>query len=269
MKILRNSLIILFTSLFGYLTVFSILHYFKVVNKELFSLIGLAVFLVLAIVYCYITRNKVNIYKYNQGVYAHPFKRGYHTSAKNELLDVKALVFTSILLGFMLIAKAFPLPTGFGRLGISLGFIFYAIIGLLYGPYMALIAGFISDNLGFLMFPPSALYFFGYTLNAMLSGLFYGLFFYKTRITFTKVFLCRFVVNILINGILGTCWVAFLGSYNFEQFQVYFLTRALPKNLAYLIPQSVTIFIIFKSLSRLFVHVGLMDQDVKDNITIF
>ena len=77
---------------------------------------------------------------------------------------------------------------------------------MIYGPICGLTIGFFSDVLGHVLFQSSTQFFFGYTINAMLAGLIYGLLFYRTKVTFTKCLASRILVNTIINVFLGTIW---------------------------------------------------------------
>lgn len=269
MKIFKKILFTLFGFIVGYLSLCTYLHISKNPNKYLFSLYsGLALGLICFLL-TFIKSKNVDFYEDGE-LFRHPFNVSYWKMANKELKSVKNIVMISILLAFMLISKLISLPSGFGMLGIGLAFVFFSIVGFLYGPVAGLIVGFLSDSLGFLLFPGGFSYFFGYTFNAMLAGFIYGISFYKTRITFFKSFIARFFVNILVNAFLGTLWWGIISNFtDFNQYFTYFITLALPKNLAYLIPQSLVIFVVFKALSSLFYRLNLIDIKVKENFTIF
>ncbi|MCD1146725.1 folate family ECF transporter S component [Peptoniphilus sp. KCTC 25270] len=102
-------------------------------------------------------------------------------------------------------------------LGIDLGvnqritFAFIAIVvnGALLGPVTAGISGGIADILGFILKPTGA-YFPGFTLTAVLTGVVYGLFFYKKEITISRIVLSNLIVSIPLNLFLGSYWLHLL-----------------------------------------------------------
>ena len=53
-------------------------------------------------------------------------------------------------------------------------------------------------------------FFFGYTLNAILGAALYGVFFYKMRVSVLRAAVCKLVINVCVNGLLGTLWYAML-----------------------------------------------------------
>ena len=88
-----------------------------------------------------------------------------------------------MLFALMLASKLVSLPSGFGNLGLSFAYLFFSTIGLIYGPIAGLLIGFLSDVLGFFLFDTSGFSFFiGYSIQAMITGLIYGIMFFKTKI---------------------------------------------------------------------------------------
>ena len=141
---------------------------------------------------------------------------------------------------------------------------------------MSLIIGALSDIIGYYITPQNGPMFIGYTIQACLSCFVYSLCFFRTKITFTKVLLSRLIVNMLFNVILGSFSQAFIyiqmGTISPEIYMqtvsIYMLTFELPKNIVYLIPQTMLLFIIFKSLIPVLSRYKLIDSKIKDNITI-
>ncbi|MGL4949109.1 MAG: folate family ECF transporter S component [Anaeroplasmataceae bacterium] len=200
-------------------------------------------------------------------IFKHPFSLTFFKKALVELKIPKNLVIISILLALMQISKLIPIPSGFGNLGLSFSFIFFSIACLLYGPVAGILIGFLSDNLGFFIFPTGFPYHFGYTLNTMLVGLTYGLILYKTKVTFVKILFARAVISIGINALLGSLWMTQVMSIN-EGYLVYLLSYSLPKNIIYLIPQSLILFLLLKPLFRVFKQSNLISSEISNNLTI-
>lgn len=92
---------------------------------------------------------------------------------------------------------------------ISFAFITLAIGGMLYGPVVAGFMGGISDILQYIV-RPTGEFFPGFTLNAILSGVIYGIFLYKKEVTIKRVLLCQIVHDILISIILTPIWLNML-----------------------------------------------------------
>ena len=160
-----------------------------------------------------------------------------------------------MILALLLISKMIKIPSGFASLGLGLGFIFYSIIGIIYGPLSGLLIGFIADIVGYFLFDTSGTAFFiGYVFQAMISGLIHGLMLYNKK---------------LCNVIIGSfCW-GFVANYTLTQTFSYMILFVIPKNLIYLIPQSIILYIIIKALNPIFIKFNLIDKNISQNITIF
>lgn len=174
----------------------------------------------------------------------------------NKVLDITIL---AMFFSLMIICKMIPLPSGFGNLGISFTYLFFSIISMIYGPVVGFIVGIFSDIIGHFFISNSAFAFnIGYTLQAALAGMIYGLFFYKTKVTFTKTLLARSIVNIVLNAIYGSflyIYVMYFDSNSFdfnsylEKVKYYMFYYSLPKNLIYLLPQSFLLYYVIKITS--------------------
>ena len=260
---------VIFCFVLGYFLTFTILALLKVNYYYLYSLIGASV-LALCFIPFIIKSKKSNINYDNSNIYKSFFHLSYWQQALKELKKIKNLVMISALIGLVLLTKLITLPSGFADLGISFGYIFLGIGSLLYGPIAGMLMGFLVDNLEFILFPSAYPYFIGYSISSLLSCLIYGLMFYKTKLSFFKVFVSRVFINIFINAILGTIWMGIVANYtSYDMYLTRFIFIALPKNLIYLIPQSIIFFLILKSLSRVFVSLNLMSLEVKENISLF
>ena len=104
----------------------------------------------------------------------------------------------------------------------------------------------------------------------------YGLFFYKTKINFSKVFLCRLLVNILMNVVLGSiCYAMVFTDFSwfgkdFNKFVTTYITLlSLPKNIVYLLPQSLFLFYFIKLTSPILYTNNLMNKQVYTHIKVF
>lgn len=174
----------------------------------------------------------------------------------------------SLLFSMMLLCKLIPIPSGFGSLGIGFTYLFFATISLIYGPLCGLFIGLCSDTIGYFIHP-SGMFFFGYTLDAMLSGFIYGICFYRKRITFANCLAARFFVNIFVNVGLGCLWWKILYQLDFDAYITYMTLTSLPKNVLYLLPQSLLLFIVFKALSKPLASFGLIENAISENVKLF
>lgn len=238
----------------------------------IFGLVGALIAIVTSIVFSIIfigMLDKEIKHEYdNETIYRTPFHLSLFKSSAKEFKNVKSLVIISVLLAFVMISKFIPIPSGFAGLGISFGYLFLAISCMLFGPCPALLIGFISDVVGF-MIKTDGMFFFGYTIQSMLACFFYALCFYKTHITFKRTLLARVLVNIICNVIVGSLCYAFLYKFNADALLTYIMTVSLPKNLLYLIPQSLVLFFVIKAVSMPMSAVGLIDSEIAENVSFF
>ncbi len=204
----------------------------------------------------------------NDALFKTPFHKNYWKDASKSLKEVRNLVLISILLSMVMVAKFITLPSGFGNLGISFSYLFLSISSMLFGPIAALLTGFLSDTIGFII-KPSGVFFPGYTLSAMIACFIYAMFFYKTKINFTKCLLARVFVNFGVNVLLGSLWYKMYASLSFDAMYDYMLFISLPKNIAYLLPQSIVLFIVLRVAVPIFNRAGYLDDEINENVSLF
>ena len=130
-------------------------------------------------------------------------------SIKNKVMTdqarTKKLAVTGLFIAMNLVLNQVTIPIG-TTMEIGFAFLPIALIGYLYGPLTAGLSGVIADILGF-MFRPAGFFFPGFTLNAFISGILYGLFLHRKKITLGRVALLRLVNTIIISLILTPTWL--------------------------------------------------------------
>ena len=131
-------------------------------------------------------------------------KKDYWSAALKNCADIKMIAVAAIFTALSIGVKAFDIPIIPNVLIISFACYFHALGALIYGPFLALFSGAVSDTLGAILFPQGA-YFFPYIFPEMLSCFIYALFFWKKEnISVSRVLTARFTVNILCNIILNS-----------------------------------------------------------------
>ena len=198
-----------------------------------------------------ITFNKEKYAYDNETLFNNCFHKKYWKLSIKPLIKVKDITLLAMLFALMLVCKLIPIPSGFGNLGIGFTYLFFAITCMIYGPVYGFVVGIFSDVLGFFFFPSTGFFHLGYTLQAALTGFIYGICFYKTKITFSKVFICRLLVNMIINVLYGSFLYILVfypeqtDKYK-ELYSSYVLLMTLPKNLVYLLPQSLLLYYVIR-----------------------
>ncbi len=91
-------------------------------------------------------------------------------------------------------------------LKVSFSFVPLSMAALLFGPLPAAGMGGIADFLGAILFPVGP-YFPGYTLTSLLTGLVYGLFLYKRKVTWWRVLGAVTIIALALHLCLNTLWL--------------------------------------------------------------
>lgn len=229
-----------------------------------FILISLILLIVLA---AFIDKIVVREYD-NKKIFRTPFHLSFFNGSLKAFKDIKSLVIMSLLLAAVMVCKFIPIPSGFGELGIGFGFLFLATACMLFGPYPALVIGLLSDVIGY-MIKPDGMFFIGYTFQAMLACFAYSLCLHKTYVTFTRCFIARVIVNLVCNVIIGGISWGIISKFNVDQTITYILTTSLPKNLVYLLPQSLVLFIVLKAILRPVSAFNLADEKIAKTVSLF
>ena len=75
----------------------------------------------------------------------------------------------------------------------------------------------------------------------------YALFFYQQRQSFVRIFLCRMVINVVVNILIGSVWSAVL----YGKGYVYYLGKSVVKNLLLLPAEAVVMYTVFRTVNPL------------------
>ena len=246
----------------------------KYINRWTFSFAftGVALLIELIVsVFLYNKQKEEIKYVYdNETMFATCFHKKYWKLSINPFVKVRDITVIAMLFALMLASKMLPLPSGFGDLGISFTYLFFAIICMIYGPVYGFVVGVFSDIIGFFMPNGGGIFNLGYTLQAALTGVIYGLFLFKTKITFTKVLTARIIVNFIMNVIYGSFLYIFVYYVDdtmtltryLELVKSYALLLSLPKNIIYLLPQSLLLYYVIKVTLPIFARYHLIDKDM-------
>ena len=118
-------------------------------------------------------------------------------------------------------------------LELNFGFVPLAVAAMLFGPAPAMVVGVIGDIIGALIFSAGD-FFFGYTLTALLTGLFYGLYLHKPeedrKKRLIRILLAQLLVSLICFAGLNTLWAYLMGYGRSTQ---YIATRLLVNAVAY------------------------------------
>ena len=138
----------------------------------------------------------------NVKLYDTPFSKEYWKQAASELKNTKTLIFAALMIALRIALKSVSIYIA-ADLRISIEFLVNALGAMTFGPVVAIAGAAVSDTLGALLFP-SGPYFFLFIFTEIAGSLVFALFFYRTKISVTKVILSRFCTNFFVNIVLQT-----------------------------------------------------------------
>lgn len=199
-------------------------------------------------------------------VFNSPFNSMYWAMAGKEMKSVRNLCFIALIAALRIICQGTSIPIVKGYLEIQFDFIPAMIGGLMFGPFTAIVTGFVSDNVGFLL-NPGASYNPCYTLSAILSGLIYALFMYRQRITLMRIFVSKLCVNLFVNAFLGTYWIYLFYNTKGKGYLVLLSTRII-KNLIALPIEVIVMVILLTLLIPTLKKKGFISSKTSDKISI-
>lgn len=188
-----------------------------------------------------------------------PFSVSYVREAWQNLRSTRMLCVTALLCAVCALIDMFFLPIGGAFLRIYFSFLVAGLLCMISGPMLAIPAGFLVDTLSFLFSGGDpAGYFPGYALSSMLSYLIYALFFFRARLSLSRIFTARLTVNVLINVILGSVWKHILYG---NAYIVYFISGAI-KNIALLPIEAALMLLLYRRMVPVLQRVRLIPAGV-------
>ena len=135
-------------------------------------------------------------------LYKSPFCAGYWRDALAELKDTKMLVFAAMIVVMRVALKTIiRVPLG-PSLDITPAFMANALGAMVYGPIVGALGAIVSDVLGVMLRGDT--YFLPYVLTEISGTIIFAMFFYRQKITPTRVILSRFCICLFVNILLQT-----------------------------------------------------------------
>ena len=135
-------------------------------------------------------------------VYKTPFSKGYWRDAVMELKDTKMLVFAALIIALRVALKTLVKIPLAPNLDITPAFLANALGAMVYGPIVGGLSAMISDVLGVLLRGDT--YFLPYVLTEISGSVIFAMFFYRQKITPTRVILSRFCICLFVNILMQT-----------------------------------------------------------------
>lgn len=166
-----------------------------------------------------------------------PLCGSYWEEASASLRSVRTLVVAALLAALSTLFNFFfMIPVG-ENLNIMFQFLPNAIMGMICGPWVAILFGVATDFLDFTLHGWG--FFPGYTLGSVVGAVLYALFLYRSRVTVVRLLLARLSVNVLVNILMGSLWSSIL----YGKGYYFYLTTSVFKNLI-LLPLEVAVLVV-------------------------
>lgn len=173
------------------------------------------------------------------------FVRSLHELKSTRCLALTALLI-SVNIALDLLGLTIKLPP---NLRISFGFLCNAAVGMLFGPAVGMMAGVCTDVLGYFAGNLTmGAYFPGWTLTAVVAGVFWGLWLYPRRVTVGRALGAKACINLFCNIGLNTLWLTMTGG---DAMRVLLVLRV-PKNLILLPIETVLLYFTMRMVLRLY-----------------
>ena len=125
-----------------------------------------------------------------------------------EIGSVRTVAVCGMLLALKMVLGMFTINVT-SLLKIGFAYLPIAAAGMLFGPVVGGIVGAVGDILGYFI-QPSGPYFPGFTLNAFLSGFFYGLLLYRRPVKLVRTFTAKALVTFVVSIVLNPLWLSVL-----------------------------------------------------------
>ncbi len=180
------------------------------------------------------------------------FTPAYWRAALAEAKELRRLVLCAMFCALTVAVSSISIVVG-ENLYIYFTCYVNAVACAVCGPVLALLYGAAADTLNFILFTRTG-YFPGYLLSECLGCLIYALFLYRRRISVTRLFATKFLVNYGVNVMLGSLWSAMIYSKGY----LYYLLKSLLKNTILLPFEVILMAALFAVLLPAFSRFGLL-----------
>ena len=198
------------------------------------------------------------------------FTKEYWKSSIAVFYNVKSICMMGIFIALMTAVGgicSIASPKIFGR-SISLIFLFWPLLGILFGPLGASAVALIVDILMFFIFPTGYPFYLGYTLAEMLVAFVSGLMFYKSKISVLKLILFEGFLDIIVHVGIESFFMNDIMEWHLGKAYEAYVTQGLIKNLI-LWPIEVIILIgLISSLLPAFHALKVIEEEIPTKIQI-
>ena len=125
-----------------------------------------------------------------------------------ELKNLRTLVMTALFIAIAVVLGFFSVQLT-ENLKFGFSFIANELTAMMFGPVVGGVMAGIADIIKYLL-KPTGPFFFGFTFNAILGAVIYGMMLYKKPISFKRILASKVVVAVVVNAFLNTYWLSIL-----------------------------------------------------------
>lgn len=149
---------------------------------------------------------------------------------KNSLAEFKSvysLAAIAMLLALRVVLGIFAnltLPAFGNMVKLSPSFLPIAIAGSYFGPVAGGLVGALGDVISFMVAPTGGMFFPGFTISGLLTGVIYGFAFYKNQIKLPRVIIAWVINMLAVETFLAAYWLWVLNGYTAD-YMVYLSAR--------------------------------------------
>lgn len=162
-----------------------------------------------------------------------------------ELGKTKTLTAVAMLTAVAVVLGSYAIVVG-NYIKISFAFLANELTSLLFGPVVGAMMGGVADILKYIA-RPTGPFFFGFTFNAILGGLIYGLLLYKKPVRLMRIVIAKLCVMIIINLGFTTLWLSIL----YGQAFMVLLPMRLLKEIIMLPIETTLLFVFAKAMEKI------------------
>lgn len=198
------------------------------------------------------------------------FTKEYWKSSISHFYNVKSICLMAIFVALMTviggICSIFPLKV-YGRT-ISLLFLFWPLIGILFGPLSGMVIAVLVDVLMFFIFPTGYPFYLGYTLAEMLIVFVSGLFFYKSNVSVLKLAIFECFVDLGVHVGIESFFMNDIMKWELGKAFKTYITGGFVKNLILWSIEVVILIFLLSAFLPMFKALKLVDEDISKTVTI-
>lgn len=195
--------------------------------------------------------------------------KNYWKSSFSNFYNVKSICLMGIFIALMTVIGGYLSLNPFKLFGrtVNLLFIFWPLLGILFGPIPSVLIAMIVDILMYFLFPTGYPFDIRYTLSEALIAFIASLFFYKSNVSILKIIICEGIKDIGVHVGIESWFMKTIMNYNMDAFKTY-LVGGLTKNLIMWPIEVIVLVVLIASMIPAFKALKLVDECMDSRVRI-